>query len=105
MHLDKFAGVTTDSDRIVDALKRQRTMVDLVYEERKVEKRANKSVYTRRAALMQLLHPEEREGERLLFSHLYRVQSVVSLLVACNKLRVPIAIARICLVFFQSLSS
>ena len=63
MHPIYSAHVPADIDSIYLAVDIQRSMVDLVANKAFAKKFADTYVYTRRAELMQLLHPEEREGK------------------------------------------
>ena len=63
------ADVTADVDSIRSAIKSQRNMVTLVLCGSNAKKFANTDVYRRRAELMQLLHPEEREGKEPALGH------------------------------------
>ena len=57
------ADVTADVNSIRSATESQRNMARLMNNEANVKKFASVYVFRRRAELMQLLHPEEREGE------------------------------------------
>ena len=63
VHQLHSAHVPADVDSIYSAVECQRSMVDLVANKADAKIFANTYVYTRRAELMQLLHPEEMEGK------------------------------------------
>ena len=93
MHPIHSADVPADIDSIYFAIESQRKMVDLVEADANTRKFADTYVYTRRAELMQLLHPEEREGKEPAHSPTFKSgAAAVITMEVCNKQCVPTAI-------------
>ena len=66
----KYSGdVTAEVRSITLATDSQFKMVDLLRDKSDAKKFANADVYRRRAELMRLLHPEEREGTEPALGH------------------------------------